>query len=43
MAELRELFAIWLDPERLGDIALLWSGRVLAALALAIASATATK
>jgi len=36
MAELRELFASWLDPERLGDLALLWSGRVLAALAIFI-------
>jgi len=36
MVELRELFASWLDPERLGDLALLWSGRVLAALAIFI-------
>jgi small conductance mechanosensitive channel len=36
MAELRELFANWLDPTRLGDIAVLWGGRVLAALAIFI-------
>jgi small conductance mechanosensitive channel len=34
MAELREFLASLLDPERLGDIAWLWSGRVLAALAI---------
>src|SRR5688572_1624383 len=34
MAELQELFASWLDPQKLGDIALTWSGRVLAALAI---------
>lgn len=34
MARLQELFASWLDPEKLGDLALLWSGRVLAALAI---------
>jgi small conductance mechanosensitive channel len=34
MTELRELFASWLDPQKLGDVALLWSGRVLAALAI---------
>jgi len=36
MAELQELFASWLDPQKLGDIALTWSGRVLAALAIFI-------
>jgi small conductance mechanosensitive channel len=34
MAQLQELFASWLDPQKLGDIALTWSGRVLAALAI---------
>ena len=34
MAELRELIASWLDRKVLGDIASLWSGRVLAALAI---------
>jgi len=36
MAQLQELFASWLDPQKLGDIALTWSGRVLAALAIFI-------
>jgi hypothetical protein len=36
MAELQELFASRLDPQKLGDVALLWSRRVLAALAIFI-------
>ena len=36
MAQLQELLASWFDPERLGDLALIWSGRVLAALAIFI-------
>jgi small conductance mechanosensitive channel len=34
MAELRELFANWLDPQRVGDLIVTWGGRVLAALAI---------
>ena len=34
MAELREFFASWLDPQRIGDLVVIWGGRVLAALAI---------
>jgi small conductance mechanosensitive channel len=36
MAELREFFANWLDPQRIGDLVVIWGGRVLAALAIFI-------
>ena len=34
MNELRELFAVWLNPQVVGALILDWSGRVLAALAI---------
>ncbi|HJR68763.1 MAG TPA: hypothetical protein VKA43_01855 [Gammaproteobacteria bacterium] len=45
MAELQELFASGLDPQKLGDIALFWSGLSIPReqRALPIASATALK
>jgi small conductance mechanosensitive channel len=34
MTELRELFSTWFDPRLVGEIALAWSGRLLAAAAI---------